>query len=112
VELVNLQQRRGPSVEQFASVGFTVSQVGRVRDGRLSVLRLEPGGRIGRHPTVGRQVLFLVSGGATVSGDDDVEIALRPGQAVIWAPDEDHETTSAEGMVAFVIEGAIDVEDR
>lgn len=53
-----------------------------------------------------------MSGGATVSGDDDVDIALRPGQAVIWAPDEDHETISAEGMVAFVIEGAIDVEDR
>jgi quercetin dioxygenase-like cupin family protein len=105
VELVDLQHTYGRSVEQFASVGFTVSPVGRVHDGRLACLRLEPGGRIGRHPAVGRQMLTLVSGDATVSGDDGVEVTLTPGQAVMWAPDEDHETTSVEGMVAFVVEG-------
>jgi quercetin dioxygenase-like cupin family protein len=112
VELVDLQQTRGRSVEQFASIGFTVSRVGRVHDGRLACLRLEPGGRIGRHPAGGRQMLILVSGDATVSGDDGVEVALTPGQAVIWAPDEGHETISAEGMVAFVVEGSIDVGER
>ena len=57
-------------------------------------------------------MLILASGDATVSGDDGVEVALTPGQAVMWAPDEDHETTSVAGMVAFVVEGSIDVDER
>ncbi len=92
----------------FSSVGFAVRHLGRVRDGRLSCLRLDAGGRIGRHPAVGRQLLLLIDGQATVSGEDGVATALQPGQAALWSPGEQHETVSGTGMLAFVVEGAIE----
>lgn len=92
----------------FSSVGFAVSDLGRIRDGRLSCLRLDAGGRIGKHPAVGRQLLLLVDGHASVSGTDGVAVALRPGRAVIWSPGEQHETRSDTGMLALVLEGAIE----
>jgi quercetin dioxygenase-like cupin family protein len=95
-------------VADFSSVGFAVSDLGRIRDSRLSCLRLDAGGRIGRHPAVGRQLLLLIDGDASVSGTDGVAVVLRPGQAVIWSPGEQHETRSDTGMLALVLEGAIE----
>jgi hypothetical protein len=58
---------------------------------------------------VGHQLLLLVSGDATVSGQDGVSVGLAPGQIAVWAPGELHETTSDEGMTAFVVEGDVDI---
>ena len=75
----------------------------------VGVLRLDAGGCIGRHPTVQRQILLLVEGDASVSGDvGQPSVELTPGQAAVWEPGESHETTSRTGMTALVIEGDFD----
>jgi len=56
---------------------------------------------------VGRQLLLLVAGNALVSGDDGVPVELAAGHAAVWDPGESHETRSATGMTALVVEGDV-----
>jgi hypothetical protein len=109
VRIISLSLVPGETVSRFASEGFSVAGIGRIQTGHLASLRLTAGGRIGRHPAVGRQVLLLVSGDATVSGQEGVSVELAPGQIAVWEPGELHETTSAAGMTAFVVEGDLGI---
>jgi len=68
------------------------------------IARLEAGGCIGRHPAVVGQLLVLLSGAATVTGDDGQPVEIVPGQAALWAAGESHETRSRTGMVAAIVE--------
>jgi quercetin dioxygenase-like cupin family protein len=106
MKILDLRAVPTESVARFASNGFSVASVGRVQEGHLAFVRLEADGRIGRHPAVGHQLLLLVSGDATVSGQDEVTEKLEPGQAAVWAPGEEHETLSTAGMTAFIVEGS------
>ncbi len=67
---------------------------------QAAVFRLEPGGRIARHPAELPQVLAVLEGSARVNGEP-----LRAGQAVFWARGEEHETTTEGGATAVIIEG-------
>lgn len=50
------------------------------------------------------QILAVIEGSGTVSGaDGDVE-PIAAGEAVFWEQGEEHETNSAEGMTALVLE--------
>jgi quercetin dioxygenase-like cupin family protein len=97
------------AVTEYGSEGFTVAPISRADGAFVACLRLEPGGRIGRHLAVNSQLLLLVEGDATVSGEDGVEVALVPGQAALWRRGESHETRSDAGMLAFVTEGRLDL---
>jgi hypothetical protein len=105
VVIVDLAGLPGHAVSHVGSQGFTVAPVGRVTDGHVTCLHLAAGGRIGRHAAVGNQLLVLLSGDATVSGDDGAPVPLRPGQAASWVDGELHETVSVGGMTAVVVEG-------
>ena len=99
----------GKAVTRFGSEGFTARTVASGDSVHVGVLRLDAGGCIGRHPTVQRQILLLVEGDATVTGDvGQPSVELAPGQAAAWEPGESHETTSQTGMTALVIEGDFD----
>ncbi|MBB6625916.1 cupin domain-containing protein [Nocardioides sp. KIGAM211] len=97
------------AIDEHGSRGFTVGGLGITADAHLVVVRLGRGGRIGRHPAAGRQLLLVVEGDASVAGADGVPQHLVPGQAAVWEPGEPHETRSTDGLVAFVVEGDLDV---
>jgi len=99
-------------IHAHGSVGFTLSPVVKGDDVVVVTVRLAPGGRIGRHPAVGRQVLAVLEGEGIVSGDDAVEQVLRPGQAAVWEPGEAHETRTVTGLTALVIEGTMEPLDE
>ena len=42
-----------------------------------------------------------------VSGEDDVEYALKPGHAALWEAGESHATRSLSGMMAIITEGDV-----
>lgn len=73
---------------------------------QAAVFRLAPSGRIARHPATVPQILVVLDGRGEVSGGDGVAQPIRAGEAVFWAKGEEHETTSAQGMTALVLEGA------
>ena len=87
-------------------VGVSIARLVRGASFDAAVFHIEPGGRIARHPTVGRQLLAVLEGSGHVSGGDGAEFAVAAGDAVIWEQGERHETRSDRGMTALVIEGS------
>jgi quercetin dioxygenase-like cupin family protein len=110
VRVLDLTTLSARTVDRFDSRGFSVAQLGRGAETHHAVLRLEPGGVIGRHPAVGRQLLVLLAGDASVSGEDGVTHALTVGSSALWEPGESHETRSRSGMTALVVEGDLVIE--
>ena len=72
---------------------------------QAAVFRLAPGGRIVRHPATVPQILAVLEGSGEVSGADGVAQPIGPGEAVFWEAGEEHETTSATGLTALILEG-------
>ena len=64
MRILDLTDLTGRPVSDFGSEGFSVAGLARGTDTHVVVLALEPGGIIGRHPAVGRQLLLLVAGDA------------------------------------------------
>jgi GrpB-like predicted nucleotidyltransferase (UPF0157 family)/quercetin dioxygenase-like cupin family protein len=77
---------------------------------RIQVMHLEPGGSIGRHPAVSRQLLAVVAGSGRVSGGDGQGRDISAGYAALWTPGEEHETRTDGGLTAVCIEGEFDLD--
>jgi quercetin dioxygenase-like cupin family protein len=89
------------NVDQFGSAGFAVSVLGRTHS---VVAHLEPGGRIGRHPAPVDQALVVLSGVVTVCGEDGEAVEIAAGRMAVWAAGESHETGTANGAIAVILE--------
>jgi hypothetical protein len=110
MRLVRFRPEQGRQIEHFGSVGFTLAPLASVSGGRVAGVHVEAGGLIGRHPSVGRQVLAVIGGSALVSGADGVEHAIGAGVAAVWEDGEEHETRTVDGFTGVVVEGdGIDV---
>jgi quercetin dioxygenase-like cupin family protein len=72
---------------------------------QAAVFRLDPGGRIARHPATYPQLLAVLEGSGEVSGPTGVAEPIGVGEAVFWSAGEEHETTTAVGLTALIIEG-------
>jgi GrpB-like predicted nucleotidyltransferase (UPF0157 family) len=79
---------------------------------QVSFMSLPPGGLIGRHATISRQLLCVVGGSGWVEGGDGDRRTIRSGEAACWEPGEEHETGSADGLTAVTIEGEFQVVAR
>jgi quercetin dioxygenase-like cupin family protein len=109
MRVLSLEGFPGRPNDAHGSKGFSVGAFGLTADAHLVVVRLKPGGVIGRHPAQGRQVLAVLDGDAMVSGSYGDPVAIGPGQAAIWEPYEEHETRSETGLTALVVEGDLDI---
>lgn len=72
---------------------------------QVAIFRIAPGGRLLRHPATHPQILAVLEGSGEVSGADGVDQPISAGDAVIWHEGEEHETKSADGLTALIIEG-------
>ena len=72
---------------------------------QAAVFRLEPGGRIARHPASYPQILAVLAGSGEVSGASGVDEQIAAGEAVFWQAGEEHETKTAVGLTALIIDG-------
>ena len=96
-------------IEAHGSRGFSVGAFGLGADTHLVAVTLAPGGVIGRHPAIGRQLLVVLTGEAEVAGAEGTISHLTAGQAAVWEPGEVHETRSPRGMSAMIVEGDLDI---
>jgi quercetin dioxygenase-like cupin family protein len=96
-------------IEAHGSRGFSVGAFGISADAHLVAVSLAPGGVVGRHPALGRQLLVVLHGEAEVSGGDGAPRLITAGQAAVWEPGEQHQTRSAGGMTAVIVEGDLDI---
>lgn len=69
-------------------------------------LRFRPGAVLGRHPAAGHQLFLVVDGEGWASGAEGGRREVKLGYAVWWEPGEAHESGSASGMTALVVEAA------
>lgn len=112
MRVISLDALPHRSVDSYDNSGLSIAAFGLCAEAHLVSVRLRQGGVIARHPAAGRQLLVVLVGDAIVSGGangDPVEIG--PGQAAVWEPHEPHETRSATGLSALVVEGEIDLVD-
>jgi quercetin dioxygenase-like cupin family protein len=109
VRVLDLSALPHRPIEAHGSRGFSVGAFGISADAHLVAVTLAPGGTIGRHPAVGRQLLVVLSGEAEVSGAELVVRRLGVGEAAVWEPGEVHETRSPGGMTAMIVEGDLDI---
>jgi quercetin dioxygenase-like cupin family protein len=72
---------------------------------QAAVFRVAPGGRIARHPASYPQILAVFDGSGNVSGPTGVDEPIEAGEAVFWQAGEEHETKTADGLTALIIEG-------
>jgi quercetin dioxygenase-like cupin family protein len=70
----------------------------------LSRLRLEAGGRVGRHPAAAGQLFIVVEGKGFVRGGEGEEEPIAAGEAAFWEPGEEHDARTDEGLTAIVLE--------
>jgi len=72
---------------------------------QAAIFRVAAGGGLLRHPATYPQILAVLDGAGVVSGADGVEVPVVAGEAVFWYEGEEHETKSAHGLTALIIEG-------
>ena len=72
---------------------------------QAAVFRVAPGGRIARHPASYPQILAVLDGSGNVSGSSGVDEPIEAGEAVFWQAGVEHETKTADGLTALIIEG-------
>jgi quercetin dioxygenase-like cupin family protein len=96
----------GRTIGAFESKGASV--IGLSRDVRqVVVIRVEAGGRLGRHPAVCEQLFLVIDGAGWVSGDDGQRAPIARGEAAVWQAGEEHESGSDKGMTALVVEADV-----
>jgi quercetin dioxygenase-like cupin family protein len=93
------------TITEFASVYASIGGLARgTSPFQIGFLRLGPGGVLGMHPTPSPQMLLVLAGEGWVSGEDGVRRPVRQGLAVYWQTGEMHETATATGLTALVLE--------
>ena len=93
-------------ITRHDSRGATIVGIARASgDVGVALLRLEPGGVLGRHPAVGPQLFLVVAGEGHVEGGEGERHAIGAGTAAFWSDGELHETTTETGLTAVIVEG-------
>ncbi|WP_157937092.1 cupin domain-containing protein [Geodermatophilus chilensis] len=105
MELLTLPARQ---LSSYGSSGAELLRAALVQDPQdgfaVDVVRLAPGGSIGRHPTRLWQLFLVVSGNGWVSGAEGERRPVTAGAAALWAPGEDHASGSDDGLTAVVVQ--------
>jgi quercetin dioxygenase-like cupin family protein len=67
-------------------------------------MHLEANGIVGFHQAVISQLLIVVDGEGWVRSDNELKINIKANDIVFWGKGEGHETETATGLTAIVIE--------
>ena len=99
------------ALSSFSTTGVTLRPSARVDQPvegfGVDVVEFAARSRIGRHPTRFWQLLAVVSGEGWAAGPDGHAVRLRPGEAVLWEPGEEHASGSSGGMVAVIVQSPV-----
>ena len=109
MRVVRFDEEMALPVSDFGSVFRIGPLTGNDTRGRVQMLYVPAGGRIGRHVAPSHQLLGVVTGQGWAEGSDGVRRELRPGYGVVWEPGEEHEAGTGSGFTAVCVEGRFEV---
>ena len=113
MRLVDFRPDRARSIDVFGSEGMTQAPItaplGSGGSFQAACFRLEPRGRMGRHPAMYPHVFAVVEGDGWISGLDGEPHAIGAGEAVFWDAGEEHEIWTDDGLTMIVMEAADEV---
>ena len=72
---------------------------------KISCMHVAPEGVIGFHEATVDQLFLVVAGSGWVRGEEAERTAIEAGEAAFWTAGEWHESGSAAGMTAIIVEG-------
>jgi quercetin dioxygenase-like cupin family protein len=104
VEIFDFREASGRPVEAHGSIGVLARAVVRGEQAAVTVLHVEAGGEIGRHPAPVDQLLVVVSGRGRVQSGSGPWVDVGVGQAAAWRAGEEHVTRADEDLTALVVE--------
>jgi hypothetical protein len=105
MKLYRFDAEVGREIDAFDSANFVMSKVLRLTaETRVSCAYLGPNGRVGYHQAPVPQLLLVVQGEGWVRGEAADHTPVTAGHAVFWEQGEGHETTTATGLTAIVVE--------
>jgi len=107
MRLFRFDASAGHPITHFDSVGLVMSPIQR-GEGQFQIgcMHLEAGGLVGFHQAVGPQLFLVVRGEGWVRGERPERHSIAVGQAAFWTDGEWHESGTATGMDAIVLEAA------
>jgi quercetin dioxygenase-like cupin family protein len=96
----------GQEITQHGSVGVTLSRILHVtREAYIRCFHLSAGGVVGYHQALTPQLFLVVNGTGWVRDESNTRFIIQVGQAAFCAKGEWHESGTADGMMAIVVEG-------
>lgn len=104
MQFYRFDQEVGKDIKKFDSQFIMSRIIMTEKPAHIGCMHLESDGIIGYHQAVVPQLLLIVSGEGLVRGEDEQYFTVKKGDAVFWEKDEWHETKSAHGLTAIVIE--------
>ncbi|WP_315093170.1 cupin domain-containing protein [uncultured Cellulomonas sp.] len=97
-------------IASFGSTGVTMQLLPQAGGTSVHVAHLAPGGTLGRHPAVRRQLFVVVAGRGEVQVDDDPPQVVGPGTLVVWEPGEVHQTWATTDLTAVIVETSEEID--
>ena len=111
MRLLDFHRTRAHAVDRYSSQEAAFARIAVTEGaGHIGCMYLGPGGGLGRHPAPRAQLFCVVSGEGTVVGGDGVPCAIQSGQAALFDPGEDHESSTSSGMVVLIVEVASSIQ--
>jgi quercetin dioxygenase-like cupin family protein len=107
MELYKLTQVQWHPIFAFSSVGASVCHIlDHPVTLQITLIQLEPNGRLGIHPTMADQLFLVLEGQGTVSTQVSTPEPVHNGSLIFWKRGEVHEVRSSpSGMKALALEG-------
>ncbi|AJD89725.1 hypothetical protein JMA_04080 [Jeotgalibacillus malaysiensis] len=104
MKIFQIEKDKAKYVTQFNSEFFMNPLLSFDGEYKISFVTLEAGGIIGFHEAAVSQLMIVVNGSCEVSSEDKKYQGAKQGQVIFWQQGEWHETISARGMTAIIIE--------
>ncbi|CAN5720199.1 hypothetical protein BH24ACT15_BH24ACT15_26220 [soil metagenome] len=96
------------AITQFGSRGAHWAGIARSGgEAAISRMRFEAGAILGMHPAAASQLFIVVEGAGWVRVRDHPATDVAVGQVVMWRAGEEHESGSAAGMTAVIVEAEV-----
>jgi quercetin dioxygenase-like cupin family protein len=107
VQIFDLPQHE---IDAFDSTGVAMRFLPAIGGTSVHVATMEPGGTLGRHRAVRRQLFAVVAGSGEVQVGDEPRREVGPGTLILWETGEVHQTWALTELTAVVVETTAEID--